>query len=181
MNIKSVLNIAQKILFGSYSNASPADGEIWYDGADICFRMGSASHKLDKYIIMGSDQSLTTNSTTFQDVTSLVFTPDINSTYLIDWLIKRADAGGDNTKLTATFPSGATWMMSASNSSIAFNSGSSWVNNFPLGGTGFTRARGILTMGSTSGNFQIRAAQANGEATAHVLKKGSFILPRKLV
>lgn len=46
MIVKNILNIVQKILFSSYTNSSPENGELWGDGTDICTRAGGVTRKL---------------------------------------------------------------------------------------------------------------------------------------
>lgn len=47
MDLKVALfNILQKIKFGTFANPSPANGEVWFDGTDICVRSNSSTRKL---------------------------------------------------------------------------------------------------------------------------------------
>lgn len=174
-------------IYGTYANGSPANGELWYDGTDFCFRTGGITYKLPSLtgnrIQMTGDQTLAANSSTFVDITELVCAVAANSQYEIDLLINRVDAGGANTKFSATFPTGGNLRIhNSGTTSTEFASGANWSsgNLFIVGGTSYSRAKVLLTTAGTAGNFQMRAAQSTSEATAHVLKKGSYILPKRL-
>lgn len=46
MKIKDTLEVISKALFSTFSNGSPANGELWYDGTDFCFRVGGVTKKI---------------------------------------------------------------------------------------------------------------------------------------
>lgn len=46
MKVKNVLEVIQKILFSSYTNSSPANGDLWYDGTDMLVRLSGATKAL---------------------------------------------------------------------------------------------------------------------------------------
>lgn len=152
--------------------------------------------------IVGSDQALTTSSTTLQNVTDLVIAVAANCTYQIDLNIMATLAAGttEDIKIAATFPAGATLhnlvslggspagvstflasdMFIGANASTSTSSGSAYATyGLSTSNTGSVNPL-LLIMSSTAGNLQIQAAQNTSGTNAVTIKKGSLLVARRL-
>lgn len=89
-----------KLKLPTFTNSSPANGDIWFDGTTFKKRQGGTTTDLDTtggggsdpwtYVKLASDFS--NNTTTNADVTGMSFTPPDNSTVIVEGLVVLAAA-----------------------------------------------------------------------------------------
>lgn len=138
--------------------------------------------------------SLTTSSTSLQNVTGLSVSVVTNAVYVVDCLFLHDNVAGttEDIQYGFTFPSGATFTVgviggtaagvSGSSSTdvsvVSTDSVSSGVTAFPFGcstsGTA-ARVRGVLITSSTAGTFQVQASQATSGGNASRVRRNSHI------
>lgn len=49
---RGILGILKRAFFATYSNGSPSNGDLWYDGTDFCFRKGGVSYKFTADVVL---------------------------------------------------------------------------------------------------------------------------------
>jgi hypothetical protein len=137
-----------------------------------------------------SDETIT-NSSTLQNDDHLVVSAAANLTYAFRGLIMFTATTVADFKMDLSTPSGATWRLTAQ----TFNRGAAQGSQgsdartalqgetlaIPGQGTAFSATgqwvdlQGVVTIGGTAGNVQVRWAQFNAEATNCVVYQGSWI------
>lgn len=136
-----------------------------------------------------SDVTLTASSTTLQDVTGMVVTPAVSTTYELEGVIFYDTSGTPDIKFAFTYPTGATFSWGPAG--LKFD-GSDFQSHFtavhreasptstPVAGLGSgtevtVHIQGKLVMGSTAGNLQLQAAQNTSNASDTIVKADSWI------
>lgn len=130
-----------------------------------------------------------TSDTALGNVTQMVVTPDINTTYRIHCLVYYTAGGTGDLKLSFTFPAGATLYWGACNYAavgnlVSFGTQLAAASDSTLFVEGATAAHviinGVLVMGATAGNLQLRFAQNTSNGTATQILNGSVLDLTKL-
>ena len=169
------------------------DSYMTWDGA--AWRLGFAR---DHFARLGGDHNLTSNSTTFQDITGLTVTPHISATYYVKTLFRYSAGATSDIKFGFTYPAGATLdyhtinltaaattdlEVSLSFSTVEAASGgvSTIIGGRGLGSFRAAFAEGILIMSTTAGVFQPQAAQSVGVAEVCVVKQSSFVMLQRMI
>ena len=144
------------------------------------------------------DQNLTASSTTLQNVTELVVTPDIGQFYRITLNVLATLSSGttEDIKFAVTFPAGATCVLvgiaggTAGGVTAQVSTDMNIAGGALTSGTAF-QAFGLSTstvsitimftlfMSSTAGNFQVQAAQNTSGVNVVTVKTGSVLSARQ--
>lgn len=143
------------------------------------------------HVAVTSDQNLTSNSTTLQDVTELVVAVDASATYEYALTVAYQAGTTADIKIGWTYPTGSTLdffgigldttlaMTMQVQLSAASGTSKSW-GGPGLGNDRFMMARGRLTVGSTAGNLQIQAAQNTAAVETEIVRAGSYLTLRRV-
>jgi hypothetical protein len=158
------------------------------------------SERTPLYATVAVDQNLTTSSTTLQNVTSLVVAVSANATYQMDVMVAAAESSGvaEDIDVAFTFPAGATcFVYTLVAGTLGGVAGNSTTDMFVLASaatSGSTRygaglsttvtnviLRCLLTVSSTSGNFQVQASQHTSGGNTVTVKASSYINGQRLL
>jgi hypothetical protein len=146
---------------------------------------------LPTYVIKGSDQSVTSSTTNVND-TGLLVSVAASATYLITGMLLYSAHSSADIKLGWSGPSGATfdWIIHAQTTGTGGLATAGMVvdrqsignSAFPLGGFGAENTTlmtaplwGRLVTSATAGTFQLNWAQQTSNATASIMRAGSWL------
>jgi len=126
-----------------------------------------------------TDESLT-SSTTLQNDDTLLFPVEASATYEFTATVVYVGNTTGDFKLAFTFPSGATLYWVGKGTPIGLDNSFGAASGTSLAYSGETTnqsivVQAVLTTGSTAGTLQLQWAQNTSNATATVVKTGSFI------
>lgn len=151
-----------------------------------------ASAATDGVVRKAADESVT-SSTTMQDDDELLVALDANSHYIFHALISYDASTTGDIKMQFTVPSGASGRRhslhaQSTATSCSSSAQSTWGGPITtaitsIGGTGAVCEAlidGYVSTSGTSGNLRLQFAQDVSDATASIVKAGSFIQWRKL-
>lgn len=182
MIVKNILNIVQKILFSSYTNSSPANGELWFDGTDMYVRVNGVSRKLGtlgaQAAAKTADESVA-SSTTFQDDDHIKFWVGANESWAFNLVMRGTANASGGIKLRFTVPSGATCNGLAQITSYLTSTNVDWTTGTStlatLATTNLGGIFGYVVNGSTAGWVQLQFAQNTSFGTNTTIMKGTII------
>lgn len=133
---------------------------------------------------MASDQALTSNSSTLQNITDLVCAVEANTTYRFEatWVYMSGTTA--DIKFAVTFPTGTTcdyfsWGLDTTLAVVEVlevNIASGTAKSYGGAGTAsarFVQAWGTLSVGANAGNLQVQAAQITPTVEVENVKAGS--------
>lgn len=133
-----------------------------------------------QWAILAAGQQLTSNSTTFQNVTGIKLTGAANKTYRFSMSLGLLSTVTADAKYQFTVPAGATLFFSTGNYTDAGGTTSpigsaGAASTFTVAGTGgnvFIEISGVVAFGGTPGDMQLQAAQntATVETTDFVVQ-----------
>lgn len=145
-----------------------------------------------QHVVKPSDESVT-SSTTLQNDDHLVLPVTANTLYFVQgMLIYTGNTSGDM-QFQWTGPSGATfdWASDALPSGATTTTDQvsrtalTFANVAPVaaitGSTATVPFKGVLSVGSSGGSFRIKWGQFASNATATVMKAGSYIMTRRCI
>ncbi len=144
-----------------------------------------ATTGITRYVLKSADESVA-NSTTLQDDDNLLFSIGANEVWEVDFMIRVTGVNG-RLKFALALPASATMWVTARGDNDDSNddylemltSGTGYTfstTNFDYSDTGtMVELRGIVTNSSTAGNVVLRWCQASSNATATIVKAGSYL------
>jgi hypothetical protein len=176
-------------LAASAQPGSPVAGDIVVDSGEnntLTWYNGTAWTSVPVSMLKTADQAANQSSTTFQNVTALVFPLAANTNYAVDAVL-HVDSSNTTAdfKYTFTAPTGATlWLQGELGApaavasvfchltSVTGTSCATTVNNANL----YLKVRGYVFTAGTAGDLQMQFAQNTGTAASFpVLKQGSWL------
>jgi len=156
-------------------------------GQKLTAALLNAEFNKDRIAYTSGDQSRV-SSTVLTNAIGLVLPVEANAWYIYDGLLMydtntTADFKWDMTLPTSSFVRNSPWMTSASVAGAvdapiyhaAYDAGSSDAAGVAAGTIMTIRPTGLIIVSTTSGNMQMRFAQNVSNATATVLKGGSWM------